>query len=78
MMKKPRRSEVLRFSPNGSRTRVTAVRGRRPRPLDDRAVYAPGDGFEPPMIGSEPIALPLGEPGFRFVPSLFFAANVSV
>ena len=34
-------------SPSGIRTRVTAVRGRRPRPLDDRAV-APGDGLEPP------------------------------
>ncbi len=34
-------------SPNGIRTRVTAVRGRRPRPLDDRAVVAPGHGLEP-------------------------------
>ena len=40
--KEPRRSAVLRFSPNGIRTRVTAVRGRRPRPLDDRAVWLPG------------------------------------
>ncbi len=29
-------------SPNGIRTRVTAVRGRRPRPLDDRATWLPG------------------------------------
>src|SRR5581483_1044079 len=29
-------------SPNGIRTRVTAVRGRRPRPLDDRAAATPG------------------------------------
>ena len=28
-------------SPNGIRTRVTAVRGQRPRPLDDRAILLP-------------------------------------
>ena len=37
-----RPEDVLRFSPNGIRTRVTAVRGRRPRPLDDRAAWLPG------------------------------------
>ena len=36
---------VSKYSPNGIRTRVTAVRGRRPRPLDDRAM-APGQRFE--------------------------------
>jgi len=34
-------------SPSGIRTRVTAVRGQRPRPLDDGAVDAPGHGLEP-------------------------------
>ncbi len=34
-------------SPNRIRTGVTAVRGRRPRPLDDRAALAPGHGLEP-------------------------------
>ena len=28
-------SLILLNSPNGTRTRVTGVRGRRPRPLDD-------------------------------------------
>ena len=39
-------SQVLNFkgySPNGSRTRVTGVRGRRPRPLDDGTRFWLGD-----------------------------------
>ncbi len=28
-----------RLSPDGIRTRVTGVRGQRPRPLDDRATF---------------------------------------
>lgn len=36
-------------SPKGTRTPVSAVRGRRPGPLDDRAIndLAAGLGFEP-------------------------------
>ena len=33
--------EVLRSSPDRIRTGVTALRGRRPRPLDDGAEHAP-------------------------------------
>ncbi len=33
-------------SPNGNRTRISALRGLRPQPLDDRAGAAP-QGFEP-------------------------------
>ena len=36
--KNPYGVRVCGGSPSGIRTRVTAVRGRRPRPLDDRAV----------------------------------------
>jgi hypothetical protein len=39
--KKPIQRIGFSYSPNGSRTRVTAVRGQRPRPLDDRAVMLP-------------------------------------
>jgi hypothetical protein len=49
-------------SPSGIRTRVTAVRGRRPRPLDDRAV-APGPRLERGTPGSEPGTLPITPPG---------------
>ncbi len=33
---------LLIGSPNGSRTRVSSVRGKRPRPLDDRTKTMPG------------------------------------
>src|SRR5436305_2068918 len=35
-----------RSDPNGIRTRVTAVKGRCPRPLDDRVEGAPNIGTE--------------------------------
>ena len=54
-------------SPNGIRTRVTAVRGRRPRPLDDRAKKkTPGAGLEPTLRTSEAPRLPLTDPGLVF------------
>lgn len=49
-------------SPNGNRTRVFAVRGRYPRPLDDGTVLAGGEGFEPSLTGPEPAVLPLNDP----------------
>ena len=49
-------------SPNGTRTRVTGVRGRRPRPLDDGTIMAGGQGFEPWFAGPEPAVLPLNDP----------------
>jgi hypothetical protein len=49
-------------SPNGTRTRVTGVRGRRPRPLDDGTIMAGGKGFEPLFAGPEPAVLPLNDP----------------
>ncbi len=49
-------------SPNGTRTRVTGVRGRRPRPLDDGTIVAGGQGFEPWFAGPEPAVLPLNDP----------------
>ena len=33
--------------PNGNRTRVLALRGPRPRPLDDGTIMAGERGFEP-------------------------------
>jgi len=48
----------LQFSPNGIRTRVTGLRTRRPRPLDDRAKLPDlGSNQEPPI--SETGALPV-------------------
>ena len=38
---------ILIGSPNGIRTRVTALRGPRPRPLDDGTEMAGERGFEP-------------------------------
>ena len=32
---------------NGNRTRISALRGLRPKPLDDKAVPAAPQGFEP-------------------------------
>ena len=58
-------SQVLDFfngSPNGNRTRVTGVRGRRPRPLDDGTIMAGGKGLEPLFAGPEPAVLPLNDP----------------
>jgi len=55
--------------PNGIRTRVSALRGPCPRPLDDGAAWtkprgrlAGGGGFEPPLPGPEPGVLPLDDP----------------
>src|SRR6266446_8889313 len=59
--------------PNGIRTRVSALRGPCPGPLDDGAVWrtvrrrrqrklAGGGGFEPPLPGPEPGVLPLDDP----------------
>ena len=39
---------LLYGDPNGTRTRVIGVRGRRPRPLDDGTNILAGEpGFEP-------------------------------
>jgi hypothetical protein len=54
-------------SPNGTRTRVTGVRGRRPRPLDDGTMVAGGQGFEPWFAGPEPAVLPLNDPPVSFL-----------
>src|SRR5215470_7613418 len=52
--------------PNGIRTRVSALRGPCPRPLDDGAGQtrdvAGGGGLEPPLPGPEPGVLPLDDP----------------
>src|SRR5580693_2974729 len=44
--------EVLRSSPDRIRTGVTALRGRRPRPLDDGAEHAPAGILPGPRSGS--------------------------
>ena len=53
-------------SPEQIRTAVTALRGRRPRPLDDGAdacvLRARGGGLEPPKTGPEPAVLPITPP----------------
>ena len=67
--------------PNGIRTRVSALRGPCPRPLDDGAgrasaascsasrcaetKMAGGGGLEPPLPGPEPGVLPLDDPPAR-------------
>jgi hypothetical protein len=84
MKKETARRRFPKFSPNGSRTRVTAVRGRRPRPLDDRAaLWLPGmdSNHQPP--DSESGAQPVKLPGTKarcvlFFRRMFLAANVSV
>lgn len=48
-------------SPYGIRTRVTALRGRRPEPLDERASLVADPGFEPGYPDSESGVLPLDE-----------------
>ena len=53
---------IFARSPNGTRTRVTGVRGRRPGPLDDGTEMAGGQGFEPWFAGPEPAVLPLNDP----------------
>ena len=59
---------ALVCSPEQIRTAVTALRGRRPRPLDDGArcsdcsLRARGGGLEPPMTGPEPVVLPITPP----------------
>ena len=58
---------MLHGSPNGTRTRVTGVRGRRPRPLDDGTKMAGGQGFEPWFAGPEPAVLPLNDPPVSLV-----------
>lgn len=53
---------MLNFgSHRGIRTPVTAVRGRRPKPLDDMAMAA-GPGFEPGQHDPESWVLPLHNP----------------
>ena len=56
-------------SPEQIRTAVTALRGRRPGPLDDGAgpgnffpISARGGGLEPPTTGPEPAVLPITPP----------------
>lgn len=47
-------------SPKGSRTPVSALRGRRPRPLDDGTIkMAAEQGFEPWRTDPESVVLPL-------------------
>ena len=63
---------VFGSSPEQIRTAVTALRGRRPRPLDDgagclgprsaRCLRARGGGLEPPKTGPEPVVLPITPP----------------
>src|SRR3984957_11696317 len=43
--------EVVRSSPDRIRTGVTALRGRRPRPLDDGAEHAPAGILPGPRSG---------------------------
>ena len=69
---------VLIGSPNGIRTRVTAVRGRRPRPLDDRAAKTPRHGLEPRFPEPESGALPAKLTGNGLIFLRFLAAKVSV
>jgi hypothetical protein len=54
-------------SPKGIRTPVSAVRGRHPRPLDDRAIknMAAGQGFEPWRTDPESVVLPLHHPAAK-------------
>ena len=68
---------LLISDPNGIRTRVTAVKGRCPRPLDDRVVQG-----EPNMAGSgrrarEKKTAPEPRPRLCPVPeiSIFFHRN---
>ena len=49
-------------SPEQIRTAVSALRGRRPRPLDDGAGVRSGGGLEPPTTGPEPAVLPITPP----------------
>ena len=46
---------------DGTRTRVTGLRGQCPRPLDDYPL-AGWLGFEPRFTGSEPVFLPVRRP----------------
>src|SRR6266508_2682736 len=47
-------------SPDRIRTGATALRGRRPRPLDDGARRLAGvPGLEPRLTGPEPVGLPI-------------------
>ena len=51
-MKTPRDRQIARsflYSAYGSRTRVTGVRGRRPRPLDECAVCVPVPELKSPQ-----------------------------
>lgn len=53
-------------SHRGIRTPVTAVRGRRPEPLDDMAInMAAGPGFEPGQHDPESWVLPLHNPAAK-------------
>ena len=52
-------------SHRGIRTPVTAVRGRRPEPLDDMAMAA-GPGFEPGQHDPESWVLPLHNPAMVY------------
>src|SRR6266496_5795816 len=51
---------AIRCSPDRIRTGATALRGRRPRPLDDGARRLAGvPGLEPRLTGPEPVGLPI-------------------
>jgi hypothetical protein len=54
-----RRQSLEPGGPNGIRTRVSALRARRPRPLDYWAKLAGEEGFEPSLTEPESVVLPL-------------------
>jgi hypothetical protein len=63
---------LLIGSPKGSRTPVSAVRGRHPWPLDDGALLAADQGFEPWRTDPESVVLPLHQSA---LPILFVRDN---
>ena len=57
--------EVGALQPLVARTRfelvISALRGRRPKPLDERAIMAGMEGVEPPLTEPESAVLPLDD-----------------
>ncbi len=58
---KEQRKHIKINSPSGIRTRVFAVRGQCPRPLDDGTKKTGRLGFEPRLTESESAVLPLDD-----------------
>ena len=58
-------TEVEALQPLVARTRfelvISALRGRRPKPLDERAIMAGMEGVEPPLTEPESAVLPLDD-----------------